>query len=108
MRYKVEYFNRRVLEEIESWPVDLLADYTGIVEMLMEYGPMVGFPHSKALGGGLFEIRPRGQSGIGRAIYCFRIERRIVILHAFRKRTQSIPLHELNLAKKRMKEIGDA
>jgi hypothetical protein len=30
--YAVDYFNQQVLDEIESWPVDILADYARLVE----------------------------------------------------------------------------
>jgi hypothetical protein len=63
----VEYFHPRVRAAIESWPVDVLADYARLVELLIEHGPRLRLPHSRALGGGLFELRPRGRSGIGRA-----------------------------------------
>ena len=39
MPYSVEYFNERVLAEIEGWPVRVLADYARLVELLMEFGP---------------------------------------------------------------------
>ena len=39
MAFEVEYFHERVLAEIESWPVDVLADYARLVELLLEYGP---------------------------------------------------------------------
>ena len=32
MPYSLEYFNERVLAEIERWPVGVLADYARIVE----------------------------------------------------------------------------
>lgn len=38
MPYCIEYFHPKVLAEIESWPVDILADYTRIAELLMEHG----------------------------------------------------------------------
>jgi len=69
MPYTVYYFSQRVLEEIESWPVDVLADYVRLVELLIEFGPDVRMPHSRAMGDGLFELRPRGREGIGRALY---------------------------------------
>nr|WP_293370243.1 type II toxin-antitoxin system RelE/ParE family toxin [Nevskia sp.] len=94
-----------MLAEIESWPVDVLADYARIVELLIEYGPALRMPHSKAMGGGLFELRPKGRSGIGRAFYCFVVERRVVVLHAFVKKTQATPDRELKLARKRLKEV---
>lgn len=106
MAYSIEYFHPKVLAEIESWPVDVLADYARIVELLMEHGPNLRLPHSRALGEGLFELRPKGRSGIGRAFYCFATGRRLVVLHAFIKKTQQTPDRELKLARKRMKEIS--
>lgn len=108
MGYEVEYFHARVQREIESWPVDVLADYARLVELLIEHGPSLRLPHSRAFGDGLFELRPRGSSGIGRAFYCFRVGRRIVVLHAFVKKTPQTPEHDLKLARKRLKELQDA
>lgn len=105
MAFRIEYFHERVLAEIESWPVDVLADYARLVELLAEHGPSLRVPHSRAFGDGLFELRPRGRSGILRAFYCFLVGRRIVIVHAFVKKTQQTPDRELKLARKRKKEV---
>lgn len=105
MPFEVEYFHPRVLSEVEVWPVDVLADYARLIELLIEHGPNLRLPHSRALGDGLFELRPRGRSGIGRAFYCFVIGRRIVVVHAFVKKTQQTPDRELKLARKRQKEL---
>jgi phage-related protein len=105
MIYTIEYYHPRVKDEIESWPDGILADYARLVELLMEFGPSVRMPHSRAMGDGLFELRPRGREGIGRALYCFFDGQRIVMLHAFIKKTQETPEKELRLARKRMKEI---
>lgn len=103
--YAIEYFHVRVQEEIESWPVDVLADYARIVELLIGHGPGLRLPYSRPFGEGLFELRPRGRSGIGRAFYCFVAERRAVVLHAFIKKSQQTPEPGLRLARKRMKEV---
>jgi phage-related protein len=105
MTYSIEYFHLRVRTEIESWPNGVLADYARIVELLIEFGPHLRLPHSRAMGDGLFELRPRGIEGIGRALYCFISHRRIVMLHAFIKKSQETPLRELRIARKRMKEV---
>lgn len=107
MPYSVEYFNKRVLAEIERWPVGVLADYARLVELLAEFGPDLRMPHSRALGGGLFELRPRGREGIGRALYCYLVGERVVVLHAFVKKTQATPERDLKLARRRMKEVCD-
>jgi phage-related protein len=107
MPYTIEYFHPKVADEIESWPVGILADYARLVELLMEFGPDVRMPHSRAMGGGLFELRPRGREGIGRAMYCYVQGRRIVVLHAFVKKTQATSDRDLSVARKRMKEVHD-
>ena len=105
VNYTVGFFHAGVRAEIESWPDSILADFARIVELLMEFGPSLRMPHSRALGSGLFELRPRGRAGIGRAFYCFVAGRHVVILHAFVKKTQDTPQQELTIARKRMKEV---
>jgi len=105
MAFEIAYFHERVLCEIESWPVDVLADYARLVELVAEHGPSLRLPHSRAFGDGLFELRPRGRSGIGRAFYCFLVGRRVVVLHAFIKKSRQTPDSELKLARKRLEEV---
>lgn len=105
MSYSIEYFHARVRDEVESWPVGVLADYAHLVGLLVEYGPDLRMPHSRAMGGGLFELRPRGREGTGRALYCYVTGERIVVLHAFVKKTQATPERDLKLARTRMKEV---
>lgn len=108
MTFTVEYFHARVLAEIEAWPVDVLADYAHLVELLAEHGPNLRMPHSRSFGGGLFELRARGREGIGRAFYCFLVGRRVVILHAFIKKSGKTPDRELKTARRRKKEVANA
>ncbi len=105
MAFEISYFHKRVLAEVESWPVDILADYARLIELLGAHGPNLGLPHSRALGEGLFELRPRGRSGIGRAFYCFVTGRQIIVLHAFIKKTPKTPDRELKVARKRLREV---
>ena len=51
-------------------------------------------------------LRPRGRAGIGRALYCFLVGKRVIVLHAFIKKTPQIPDRELKLARKRMREVS--
>ena len=44
----------------------------------------------------------------GRAMYCFLAGRRVVVVHAFIKKTPQTPEKELQVARKRVKEIQDA
>jgi phage-related protein len=55
------------------------------------------------MGGGLFELRIKAAEGIARVLYCTVIERGIVFLHQFVKKTDKEPPKEINIARKRMK-----
>jgi phage-related protein len=70
------------------------------------YGPDLGIPHTRAMGGGLFELRIKAAEGIARVLYCTRVERRIVFLHQFVKKTDRTPPKELQIARQRMKEVA--
>jgi len=50
-------------------------------------------------------LRPRGRSGIGRTFYCFLAGRRVIVLHAFIKKSQQTPDREIKIARKRLKEV---
>jgi phage-related protein len=105
MTFAIEFFNATVQTEIESWPPGIQASFTRIAEMMVEHGPNLGLPYTRAFGEGLFEIRARGAEGIGRAFFCMLVGKRIVILHGFIKKSQETPAHELKTARKRLKEL---
>ena len=105
MAFEIHYFHERVYAEVQSWPVDVLADYARLVELLTEHGPSLRLPHSRALGDGLFELRPHGRAGIGRASSCLLLGKKVVVLHAFMKKSLQTPDNELKLARKRLKDV---
>ena len=70
-----------------------------------EFGPDLGMPHTRAMGGGLFELRIKAAEGIARVFYCTVVDRRIVFLHQFVKKTERTPPKELEIARRRMKEV---
>jgi phage-related protein len=72
------------------------------------YGPDLGMPHTRAMGGGLFELRLKAAEGIARVFYCALIGRRIVMLHQFIKKSEKTLRREIEIARKRMKEVKDA
>ncbi len=105
MTWQISYYNARVTAYIENWPVGVRASFLRIVETMVELGPDIGMPHTRAMGAGLFEVRAKGREGIGRAFYCTVVGRRIVILHAIIKKTEKTPAHDLDIARARLKEV---
>jgi phage-related protein len=57
------------------------------------------------MGGGLFELRIKAAEGIARVFYCTVVDRRIVVLHQFVKKSEKTPPKELETARRRMKEV---
>ena len=105
MSYQILFFNKSVQKEIEGWPIGINASFVRITEQIVISGPNLGLPYTRPFGDGLFEIRARGAEGIGRAFFCCLVDRKVVILHGFIKKTQATPIKELKLARKRLKEI---
>ena len=86
-------------------PVTLQARYINLTRRMMEFGPNLGLPHTDAFGGGLFELRLKGAEGIARVFFCTLVEKDIVMLHCFVKKSQKTPATELNIARNRLQEI---
>ncbi|CAN5299769.1 hypothetical protein BH10PSE16_BH10PSE16_01250 [soil metagenome] len=105
MPYQIEYFNQSAQASLDAWPMGLRARYLALLARMVEYGPDLGMPHTRAMGDGLFEVRAKAGEGIGRAFYCTLVDRRIVVLHGFIKKTDKTPAKELKIARDRLKEI---
>lgn len=108
MRWEVTFYSARVEEEVLRLPAGLLARFIRYAERMEIFGPDLGMPHTRAMGDGLFELRLKGSEGIGRVLFCCLPRRRIVMLHSFVKKTDKTPRRELEIARKRLKEIKDA
>lgn len=71
----------------------------------VEFAWPIGMPLCRYLGNGLWEVRcrlARGRSA--RVLFCVR-QSRMVLLHAFIKKTQKAPATDRDLALRRSKEI---
>ncbi len=106
MQWRVEVLNETVRAEIEALPADIRARLARIVDLIETLGlHKVREPHVKPLGNKLWEMRMKGRDGIARAIYVTAHERRVVILHAFVKKTRKTPRRAVELALARAKEL---
>lgn len=105
MKWNIQYYNKAVEESVLALPDGLLARYARLTEVMKEYGPHLGMPHTKAMGDGLFELRLKGKEGIARVFYCTIINHEIIMLHTIIKKQQKTPYQELQLAKERLKEV---
>ena len=107
MTWKLRYHDEKLQDAVLTLPVGLLARYLQLTDRMVLYGPDLGMPHTRSMGSGLFELRLKSQEGIGRVFYCTLVQRQIVMLHQFVKKTDKTPPKELAVARKRMKEWKD-
>jgi len=105
--WTVTFYDTDVESEILDLPTGLLARFVRYAERLEEHGPNLGMPHTRAMGDGLFELRLKAGEGIARVFYCTIVDRRIVMLHHFVKKSQKTPRKELATARSRLKEVTD-
>ena len=105
MAWTISFFSRRVDDEILALSSGLVARFIRYAERMEVHGPDLGMPHTRAMGSGLFELRIKSAEGIARVFYCTVVERRIVFLHQFVKKTDKTPARELRIAQNRMKDV---
>ena len=105
--WSVVFADARAEKEVSRLSFNIRAHFERTVDLIERYGlEAVHEPHVKHLRGKLWEIRVKGKDGIARALYVVATGKRVVILHAFVKKTQSTPHGAIELAIKRAKEIG--
>ena len=105
MNWRLEYYNKELQSLILDMSAELQARYIHYTDRMERYGANLGMPHTRAMGEGLFELRLRGEANIARVFYCTLAGKRIVMLHAFIKKTQKTPASELEIARRRMAEV---
>ena len=74
----------------------------------LQKGIHLGMPLSRPMPGlapGAHELRVRGKTTAVRVFYFVRLAEAILVFHAFRKRTQKTPKHELVIGRQRLHEV---
>ena len=104
MKWDIKYHDEKLQADVLALPPGILARYFHCTDRMMEFGPDLGMPHTRAMSSGLFELRLKSHEGISRVFFCTVVNRKIVMLHQFVKKTDKTPPKELALARKRMKE----
>jgi len=60
MSYSIHYYSEDVEAKVLALPKTLLARYFSLTDRMILMGANLGEPHTKAFGGGLFELRLKG------------------------------------------------
>jgi phage-related protein len=77
----------------------------------LQMGEQLGMPNSRRMPGvsaGVSELRVKGEDGSFRAFYYTASSQGVLVFHAFVKKTRRTPPLEIEVARKRLKELLDA
>jgi len=105
MKWRVTFFDKKVKTQALAFPEGILANFLQSISLVEQFGPHIGMPYTRSMGLGLYELRARGKEGIGRVFFCTLPDMELVILSAFVKKSQKTPKRQLDLARKRMKQL---
>jgi phage-related protein len=105
MRWTIAYHTKDVEEFVQTLPDGLLARYLRLTDMILEFGPNLGMPHTRAMGDGLYDLREKGKEGIARVFFCTVVGQRVIMLHGFIKRSEKTPPKELKIARLCLSEV---
>jgi phage-related protein len=76
----------------------------------LQLGEQLGMPNARPMPGvaaGVSELRVKGEDGSFRAFYYTASAQGVLVFHAFAKKTQRTPPLEIELGRKRLKELLD-
>lgn len=76
--------------------------------MKLQEGMSLRFPLSRPIrqvGANVEELRVRDASGAYRVFYLARFADKVLVFHAFQKKTQRTPQREIEIGKKRLREM---
>jgi phage-related protein len=107
--YVVEFYRSSngqnpIYEFVQSLTPSARSKTLRLLELARSKGPDLGMPYSRPLGHGLFELRVHDKQEV-RLFYVFFAHKKLVILHAFQKKTQATPAKELKIARTRQAEL---
>ena len=114
MEFDVEYYEafngkqyaREFLDYLESKNEELWTIALALIKNL-KYEKYHVLPYSRALRGGLLEIRPRAGKNICRINYCFAGKQKILLLNGFIKNDKKTQEREIAKARKLMQECKE-
>ena len=106
---KPAVFHPKARDEIRDFPEDVRREF-GKAIFDLQKGEKLAMPLSRrmpSVGPGVEELRVKDRSGAYRVFYYAKLADSILIFHAFGKKTQKTPPHEIALAQKRLQEMLD-
>lgn len=106
---KAAIFHPAAREAIRSFPVEVRREL-GKALYDLQRGEALSMPLARpmtSVAPGAAELRIRDRDGIYRVFYLVKSARGILVFHAFVKKNRAAPQQEIELGRKRLKELLD-
>lgn len=100
-------WDKTAKETVRSFSVEVRQEI-GVLLRILQDGGQLGMPQSRSMqqvAPSAFELRVKDRDGIYRVFYVFFDKQRILVPHAFMKKTQKTPQHEIETAQKRLRRL---
>src|SRR5580704_7575018 len=104
---KAALFHPAAIDAIRSFPADVRRELGKLLYDLQTEARL-GMPQSRpmpSVGSGIHELRVRDRSGVYRAFYYLKSARGVLIVHAFMKKTQATSQQDIEIGRKRLREM---
>ena len=102
--YETANGKSQVAEYLDGLDGDEASAVTFDIDLLAEFGIDLGMPYVSHIDGELWELRSRRQQ-VHRILYFAASRQRMVLLHAFTKKTPRTPDTDKKIAKRRLKDF---
>lgn len=100
---EVRFIDEKLEQFIHSLQKPTISKVLRAVDLIGQFGYHLGMPHSKHIERNLFELRIRGMQEI-RIFYTFH-NNIVVLLHAFLKKSQRIPIKEIEIVRRKLSTL---
>jgi phage-related protein len=107
LHYSTSSGREPVREFVDELPLESRYEVLTLLRRI-ENGELLTMPHSRSMSSienGLHELRVRDSQGIFRVFYYKKIKNLVFLVHALRKKSQTIPDKDRLLILKRIREI---
>ncbi len=105
----VFYTNKSGKKPVKEWIKSLAPKAKDKIakklDLLCDLGLNIPFPHIRFLDGKLYELRIEESKNTYRIIYFAHTGKKFILLNGFVKKSKKTPEKEIELAKKRMREV---
>jgi len=107
---KAAEFHPAALSEIKSYSKEIKSKLGDLI-LDLQLGESISMPDSRpmpSVGPGVSELRVKDSQNQYRAFYYLKVAGKVIIFHAFVKKTEKTLKREIDIGKKRLKDILEA